>query len=100
MYDNLPAPIALGMLGALAGLFAGAFNQCFPVWVGTAVGCSVGCACSLALALRPEIPAARPVAPDPIIVQNIYIMYEMSGRAKQDLPVATIDNIKETPVTV
>jgi len=86
-YSPLPAPIALGMCGALVGLIAGGFNQCFPIWVGAATGGSVGCAACIFLGLMPE-PPVQPlrVATEPIIViQNIYI----TGEAKE-IPIAKI----------
>jgi len=94
MYNaHLPAPIACGMLGGLAGLIGGGFNQCFPIWVGGVTGLSVGCAMSVVLCFRPEqqeLPVAQPV--NPVIVQNIYIMYDhtLAGASKTTLPVATV----------
>ena len=72
MYYQLPAPLALGMLGAIAGLFGGGFTQSFPVWVGAATGASVGCAMCICMMLSPV-----PVVPEPrpVVVQNIYVTY-------------------------
>jgi hypothetical protein len=91
MYPELPAPIALGMCGALAGLFGGGFSQCFPVWVGTATGCGLGCLICIVSVFRPEpnvsrdLPVATPTSVAPVVIQNIYITYEISGVGKEVL---------------
>ena len=90
MYYSLPYPIAFGMCGAFAGLIGGGCNQCFPIWVGAATGGSLGCVISIFMMFAPE-PVVEPVssiAPDPVIVQNIYITY-VSGQQK-DIPVAKV----------
>jgi len=87
MYTPLPVPFAFAGLGAIAGLIAGGFNQCCPVWVGTATGVGVGCVCSVLMCLKDERSAAMPVAkvvsPEPVIIQNIYITYDLSGNGKE-----------------
>jgi len=93
MYPELPAPIALGMCGALAGLFGGCFNQCFPVWVGASAGAGLGCVICIVSLFReePRPNAAVATSAGPVIVQNIYITYEISGQAKTtDLPIAKV----------
>jgi hypothetical protein len=95
MYHELPAPIALGACGALAGLIGGGFSQCFPVWVGASTGAGLGCVMCIVSLFR-EKPRPRPITSSPasvgpVIVQNIYITYEISGQAKgTELPVAKI----------
>jgi hypothetical protein len=101
MYPELPAPIALGMCGALAGLIGGGCNQCFPVWVGASTGAGLGCVICIVSLFREEprpgpitsvaatSVAATPVVP--VVIQNIYITYEISGQAKgTELPVAKV----------
>jgi hypothetical protein len=76
MYNHIPAPIACGMLGALAGFIGGGFNNCFPIWVGAATGGSLGCVMCIGIALMPEpLPVAQVVSNEPrIVIQNIYII--------------------------
>jgi len=69
----MPAPIACGMMGAIAGLFGGGLNQCFPVWVGAVTGSSLGCTISLLICLI-NPPTVVPVTVEPVVIQNIYIM--------------------------
>lgn len=89
MYYQLPAPLALGMLGAIAGLFGGGFTQSFPVWVGAATGASVGCAMCICMMLSPvPVPVPRP-EPRPVVVQNIYVTY-VTGAPKDTLPKAKV----------
>ena len=92
MYAPLPLPFAFAGLGAIAGLIAGGFNQCFPVWVGATTGVGVGCVCSVAMCLKEEMGASMPVAqvvsPEPVIIQNIYFVYDVSGQSK-NLPSET-----------
>ena len=85
MYPELPAPIALGMCGALAGLFGGGFSQCFPVWVGAATGCGLGCAICIVSVFRPEPNVSTETSVAPVVIQNIYINYEISGQDKEAL---------------
>ena len=97
MYNELPAPIACGMCGALAGLFGGGFSQCFPIWVGAATGAGVGCLMCIVHVLMPErtpLPVAQPVRVDPVIVQNFFVLY--TGQAKELIPVdSTAVNLKQ-----
>jgi hypothetical protein len=91
MYTPLPVPFAFAGLGAIAGLIAGGFSQCFPVWVGTATGVGVGCVCSVIICLKDEranaLPVAQVVSPEPVVIQNIYITYDLSGKGKTvDVP--------------
>lgn len=89
MYTPLPVPFAFAGLGAIAGLIAGGFNQCFPVWVGTVTGVGVGCVCSVAMCLKEErVPVAQVVSPEPVIIQNIYFVYDVNGQSK-NLPSET-----------
>jgi len=94
MYYELPAPIALGMCGALAGLIGGGFNNCFPVWVGAATGGSLGCILCIVSMWRQDVsallPVAVPISSEPVIIQNIYITYNTSGSEKDAPPVATV----------
>jgi hypothetical protein len=92
MYYDLPAPIAFGMCGALAGLFGGGFNSCFAIWVGAATGGSLGCVlCIVSMChhnVSAPLPVARPVSSEPVVIQNIYITYSISGSEKGVPPVA------------
>jgi hypothetical protein len=84
------------MLGTFAGLITGGFNQCFPVWVGGVVGFSTGCSmCVVSSCLKEQetSPVARPNNLEPVIVQNIYVTYEISGQEKNPssmLPIAKV----------
>ena len=81
----MPAPIACGLCGGMAGLFGGGLNQCFPVWVGAVTGVGVGCALSLLMFMVPEERVQPVVAKvvEPVIIQNIYIVREAPfGAAK------------------
>ena len=84
MQPYLPAPFACAVCGSFAGLLAGGFNQCFPLWIGAATGGGVGCLICLLQALMPpkNLPIAETVSLDPVIIQNIYVTYEVSGQAK------------------
>jgi len=84
MQAYLPAPVACAMLGSFTGLLAGGCSQCFPVWVGGATGASIGClACLIQVLMPPKtIPIAKTVSLDPVVIQNIYITYEVSGQPK------------------
>jgi len=85
MYSEMPPPIVCGMCGGLAGLFGGGFNQCFPIWVGASAGGALGCVLWIGIALMSEkapLPIAQPVGPEPVVIQNIYIMYDITGRGK------------------
>jgi len=88
MNYDLPAPIACGFLGSIAGLIGGGCNSCFPVWVGTATGCSLGCVICVVHLLMPEPPRPQVQVrtPEPVIIQNIYITH-ISGEAK-NIPIA------------
>ena len=70
----LPAPLACAMLGSFAGLLAGGCSQCFPVWVGAASGGGLGCILCLLQCILVPIPVAKIASPEPVIVQNIYIL--------------------------
>ena len=95
-YSPVPVPIALGMLGALAGLIGGGFNQCFPIWVGAATGGSLGCAMCIVTLIIEEQRTAQPVISrsnmnsEPVIIQNIYLVYDIAGRGKDVIPVAEV----------
>jgi len=95
MYYQLPAPIACGMLGAIAGLVGGGMNQCYPVWVGGVTGLSIGTAMSLIVVCKREEASASPPVP---VQQPIYIIYEISGQDKHTIPVAQIvEPIRQVP---
>ena len=82
MNGHLPAPIACGFLGTLAGLLGGGCTQCFPVWVGAATGASVGCAICVGMCFFEPLPVAKVVnRQEPVIVQHIHI-YEIAGAPK------------------
>ena len=93
MYNSLPAPLACGICGALAGLIGGGFNQCLPVWIGAATGASAGCVICVCLCLfdTPEHPVAKIVRPVQTIVQNIYII-EPTGAPKTGVPKTGVPN--------
>jgi hypothetical protein len=75
----LPAPIACGMCGAIAGLFAGGLNQCFPVWVGAVTGGAVGCiACIYNANTTNPVPVA---SVDPVVVVP-FCVHEFTGNGK------------------
>jgi hypothetical protein len=86
MNTALPAPFAFAGIGALLGLFGGGFSQCFPVWVGAATGASIGCVFSVVICLKDErdsaLPVAQPVSQGPVIIQNIYFVYDVNGQSK------------------
>lgn len=92
MQAYLPAPFACAMCGSFAGLLAGGLHQCFPVWVGAATGASIGCLICLIQVLMPAktLPIAKPVTVDPVIIQNIYITYEVSGQSKVPIKVLSL----------
>ena len=94
-HSPLPLPFALGGLGAIAGLLGGGINQCFPVWVGAATGGSIGCVLCIATLIREETVVAQPVrvvhTNEPVVIQNIYIMYDITGRSKDGaIPIAKV----------
>jgi hypothetical protein len=82
MQPHLPAPFACGLCGALAGLFAGGFTQCFPIWVGAATGGGVGCIICACQCFLLDIPMAQVATTQPVVVQNIYLTYEVTGAPK------------------
>lgn len=97
MYSSPPPlPFVCCMLGTFAGLTAGGFSQCFPVWVGGLTGFSTGCTISVISACRGEKespPVAQRNNLEPVIIQNIYVTYDISGQDKttpSTLPVAKI----------
>jgi hypothetical protein len=105
MYHSpLPVPCALGGLGAIAGLLGGGLNQCFPVWVGAATGGSIGCVLCIGALIKEEAQPVRRISiggssgssrssgsSEPVIIQNIYITYEITGRGKDDvIPIAKV----------
>ena len=80
------------MCGSFAGLLAGGCTQCFPVWVGGATGASIGCIICLVEVFMPPkaLPIAKPANLDPIVIQNIYITYEVSGQPKVPIKVLSV----------
>ena len=80
----LPGPIACGMLGAFAGLLGGGCAQCFPVWVGATAGGGLGCImCLVQCSMEsPGPPVAKIATSQPVVVQNIYVTYEVAGAPK------------------
>lgn len=78
----VPAPAACAMLGAFAGLLAGGC-QCFPVWVGAATGGGLGCImCLVQCSMESPGPPVANIATQPVVVQNIYVTYEVTGAPK------------------
>ncbi|NDB83035.1 MAG: hypothetical protein EB127_09900 [Alphaproteobacteria bacterium] len=74
------SPCLCGGMGALFGLMATvcfSINTCLPVIIGSGIGGGLGCIHCVSVSImewrEPELPIAQPV--DPIVVQNIYIMY-------------------------
>jgi hypothetical protein len=79
----LPAPAACAMFGAFAGLLGGGCAQCFPVWVGGASGAGLGCIiCLVQCSMESPGPPVAKIASQPVVVQNIYVTYEVSGVPK------------------
>jgi len=87
MYYQMPAPLACGFLGGIAGLIGGGFNQCFPVWVGATTGASLGCAFCIYSMFIPVIHHRANISGQ-IVVPNIYIIREIG--APKDIPVAVV----------
>ena len=82
---QLPIPIVCCAFGTFFGLIGGGC-QPFPIWVGALTGIGVGSVISVVNCLLPDpppIPVASVVSPDPVIVQNIYIVYQPSGAEKE-----------------
>ena len=86
MVAIIPAPIAFCMCGAMAGFIGGGFNQGLPILIGAATGMTLGCCMSVYACFSPNnvvLPIALPVSPEPVIVQNIFITYNVTGQSKE-----------------
>jgi hypothetical protein len=94
-YPSLPPPFACGFIGAFAGLIGGGCGQCFPVYIGAVSGFSLGCALSILVCILPDRADTPNNAAQPTIVQNVYIVYDLTGNGKGTAtvyPVATVAN--------